>query len=70
MYAQPWPWWIVPLYVGLKLVHLVTYPIAVLPFRLTCHKDLWGNPPPYSCTSYWCPKLSPEELKRWPQCQQ
>jgi hypothetical protein len=65
-----WPWWIVPVYFGLKFVHFVTYPIAVLPFSATCHKDLWGNEPPYSCSSYWCPKIPPYRLKDWPQCPQ
>ena len=56
-FADGWPWWIVPWYFGLKLIHFVLYPVATLPFELMCHKDLWGNEPPYSCLSYHCPKV-------------
>ena len=63
-------WW--PALIGFgifKLVWILTYPVAVLPFRATCHEDLWGNEPPYSCLSYWCPHLPPDRLDDWPQCQ-
>lgn len=62
-------WWIFPIYLLLKAAYFVTYPVAVWPFELTCHKDLWGNEPPYSCTSYWCPKIRLDQLDDWPQCQ-
>ena len=65
-----WPWWIVPVYLGMKLLWLVTYPVAVWPFHATCHADLWGNAPPYSCLSYWCPQIPPERLPDWPKCPQ
>lgn len=64
-------WW--PAIIGFALfsaAYYLTYPVAVLPFRATCHMDLWGNPPPYSCTSYWCPKLREDQLRDWPQCKQ
>ena len=69
-FHSAWPWWIVPFYLGLKLIHFVTYPVAVLPFHATCHKDLWGNDPPYSCLSYWCPRIPAYRLPDWPACPQ
>jgi hypothetical protein len=62
-------WW--PALIGFaffSVAYYATYPVAVLPFRLTCHKDLWGEPPATSCTDYWCPKIEPERLHDWPQC--
>lgn len=63
-----WPWWVVPWYYGLKLIHAVLYPVATLPFHLACYTDLWGNEPPYRCTSYWCPRIPADRLADWPQC--
>ena len=34
-----WPWWILPIYIGLKLIHFVTYPVAVLPFQLDVFRE-------------------------------
>ena len=67
-----WPWYIVPLYFGVKLIYFVTYPVAVWPFHATCHTDLWGNEPLYSCKSYHCPKvkkLGPDRQLDWPECE-
>lgn len=69
--SDAWPWWIAPLYIVGSIFYALTYPVAVLPFRATCHTDLWGNEPPYACLSYHCPKVKALGLDRerdWPQC--
>jgi hypothetical protein len=69
MRLHSWPWWIVPLYGLLWVAHALTEPIDY-PLRATCHRDLWGGDPPYSCTSYWCPKIPAYRLPDWPDCPQ
>jgi hypothetical protein len=61
-----WPWWIVPVYFGLKFLALVTWPINA-PLMHFCHADLFGNgPEPQSrCPSYWCPKIAREHPELW-----
>ena len=63
------PWWMIPLYLTVKLVYVVTYPVAVYPFHLACTDDVWGDAPPVaSCQSYWCGEAPIYRRGDWPQC--
>ena len=66
-----WPWWTVPAFLLFRLVHFISYPVAVLPFHATCHEDLWGTPPAQECLSYWCAQAREWHTEEnWPQCAQ